>query len=283
MQKNLMKKTPRDRHWILNYVFLGCLILLFLNDHYFKHVYANWLTGKLSDAAGIVLLPMLLVFLFPGLRRYAVALSGVLFVFWKSPYSQGLIDFYNAHSFVPTSRVVDVTDLWVLLLLPVPYFIIGQIEKLRALHIDRVPAAVVLLPTIATLVATSPPPAHYMMRSNGNLSCYRCSITVHYDQDGIVARVNQAGIALKKVGPITDGPSWLVAEQATAYRVDELIVEKDTLRELDITMRTLKPGKTEIYFSGMQVADSIPDERLQGELRRHYKKLLFGAMKGALK
>jgi hypothetical protein len=276
-----MKKTTRDKHYILNYVFLGCLVLLFLNDHYFKHVYSNWFTGKLSDAVGIVLLPLLLVFLFPGLRRYAVPLSGLLFVFWKSPCSQGLIDFYNAHFFMPTSRVVDLTDLYVLLLLPIPYHIIGRIDKLRGLHIDRIHPIVVLLPTIATLLATAPPPAHYMMRSNGNLRCYKCSMTVRYDQDGIVAKLNQAGIALKKVGPIENGPSWLVAEQATAYRVDELILEKDTLRMLDITMRTVKPGKTEIYFSGMQVADSISNERLQAELRRRYKKLLFSAMKGA--
>ena len=277
----LMKKTPRDKHWILNYVFLGCLILLFLNDHYFKYVYTSWFTGKLSDAAGIVLLPLLLVFLIPGLRRYSIALSGVLFVFWKSPCSQGLINFYNAHSFLPTSRVVDATDLYVLLLLTIPHYIIEKIDKLRRLHIDRVPAAVVLLPAIAALVATSPPPAHYMMRSNGNLRCYKCSMTIRYDQDDIVARFNQAGIALKKVGPIDDSPGWLAAQQATAYRADELIIEKDTLRKLDITMRTVKPGKTEIYFSGMQVADSIPDERLQAELRRRYKKLLFSAMKGA--
>jgi hypothetical protein len=277
-----MKKTPRDRHYILNYVFLGCLILLFLNDHYFKYAYSNWFTGKLSDAVGIVLLPLLLVFLFPGLRRYSVVLSGLLFVYWKSPYSQGLIDFYNARSFVPTSRVVDMTDLYVLLLLPIPYFLIGQIDKLRVLHIDRIHPIVVLLPTIATLLATAPPPAHYMMRSNGNLRCYKCEMTVRYDQDDIVSKLTQAGIELKKVGPIDSGPSWLAADQATAYRVDELIVEKDTLRMLDITMRTVKRGKTEIYFSGMQVADSVPDERLQAELRRHYKKLLFAAMKGAL-
>jgi hypothetical protein len=278
-----MKKTPRDKHYILNYVFLGCLILLLLNDHYFKYVYSNWFTGKLSDAVGIVLLPLFLVFLFPGLRRYSVALSGLLFVIWKSPYSQGMIDFYNAHSFVSTSRVVDVTDLYVLLLLPIPYYVIGQIDKLQILHIDRIHPIVVLLPTIATLLATSPPPAHYMTRSNGNLRCNKCTTTVRYDQDDIVAKLKRAGIAMKKVGPIEDGPSWLAAEQATAYRVDELIIEKDTLNMLDITMRTVKRGKTEIYFSGMQVADSIPDERLQAELRRYYKKLLFTAMKEALK
>jgi hypothetical protein len=280
---SLMKKTLRNKHYILNYVFLGCLILLFLNDHIFKYVCAGWLTGKLSDAVGIVLLPLLFAFLCPGLRRYAVMLSGCLFVFWKSPYSQGLIDFYNAHSFMPTSRVVDITDLYVLLLLPFPHYIIGQIDKLYSLHIDRIHPMVVLLPTIVTLLATSPPPAHYMMRSNGNLRCYKCSITVRDDQDDMVTRLTQAGIALKKVGPIENGPDWLAAQQATAYRAGEVIIEKDTFRMLDITMRTVKPGKTEIYFAGMQVADSIPDERLQAELRRHYEKLLFSAMKGALK
>ena len=43
----------RDKNLILNPVFVGCLTLLFLNDHLFKTMYHNGATGKLSDMAGV--------------------------------------------------------------------------------------------------------------------------------------------------------------------------------------------------------------------------------------
>lgn len=84
-----MEKTPRNKHYLLNVVFLACVILLVVNDHSFKYTFSNWLTGKLSDAAGIILLPMLIAFIFPATKKHAVSSSALFFIFWKSPYSRG--------------------------------------------------------------------------------------------------------------------------------------------------------------------------------------------------
>ena len=119
--------APRNKYYILNLVFLVGLLALFLNDHYLKFKFSNGLTGKLSDVAGIIIFPLLLAFLFPKLKQFALLTATALFVFWKSPLSQGLIDFYNENGFLQTSRIIDYTDLWVLVLLPIPYYIIKKI------------------------------------------------------------------------------------------------------------------------------------------------------------
>ncbi len=47
----------------MNHAFIMGLVVLFLNDHIFKLEYSNWLTGKLSDLAGLLILPMIISFL----------------------------------------------------------------------------------------------------------------------------------------------------------------------------------------------------------------------------
>ncbi|MFM8834327.1 MAG: hypothetical protein ACKOEV_11970, partial [Cytophagales bacterium] len=117
-------EATRNKYYLLNIVFLASLVTLLLNDHYLKYAFSNWLTGKLSDVVGIIVLPLLLAFIFPKQKKYSVWMSALLFAFWKSPFSQSLIDLYNQIAFIQTSRIVDFTDMYVLLLLPVPYFII---------------------------------------------------------------------------------------------------------------------------------------------------------------
>src|SRR5262249_36284647 len=46
----------------------------------------------------------------------------VLFVFWKSAYSQFLIEGWNSLPFFGVQRTVDYSDLWALLIVPLSYF-----------------------------------------------------------------------------------------------------------------------------------------------------------------
>lgn len=52
---------------------LAALVVLFLNDHWLKgaHILPGWLTGKLSDAAGLYLFPIVLFVLFERLNGAA--------------------------------------------------------------------------------------------------------------------------------------------------------------------------------------------------------------------
>lgn len=280
-------KTTRNKHYLLNFVFLFCLLALLFNDHYLKHELSNWFTGKLSDITGIVVLPLLLAFLFPKLKQRAVWVSAVLFAFWKSPFSQGAIDFYNQFAFMQTSRVVDFTDLYVLIFLPIPFFVIKKIGALNFLKIHKVNSLVMLLPTVLTLMATSPPPSYYYTRTEGNLTCYTCNITVHYNQNEIVEKLRKLDIVFDSIAPIEpyaiESVPSLKNEDVHVYRLNQLIFEKDTLRNLDFTMRTVKNGKTKIYFNGMQVSEDISTPKLENKLRKYYKHLLFKELKNMLK
>src|SRR5436853_5815405 len=100
-------ETPRNKYYLSNFVFLFCLLTLFLNDHYLKFKFSNWVTGKLSDIVGIIILSLLVAFLIPKLKQHSIWISALIFAFWKSRFSQDLIELNNEYSFIQTSRVED--------------------------------------------------------------------------------------------------------------------------------------------------------------------------------
>ena len=59
--------VPGD--FLVHPVSLAAIAILLLNDHVLKRQAPSWITGKLSDVAGMVLLPLVLVALVELLRR----------------------------------------------------------------------------------------------------------------------------------------------------------------------------------------------------------------------
>ena len=107
---------------LLSPLFIFSLFVLLLNDFLLKQQFSNALTGKLSDFAGLFVFALFFAAFFPH-RRLAVCVStAVIFTFWKSPFSQSLIEFWNATMFFSVRRVVDSTDLLALSVLPFSYF-----------------------------------------------------------------------------------------------------------------------------------------------------------------
>jgi antitoxin component YwqK of YwqJK toxin-antitoxin module len=106
---------------INNIPFLVCLLILLLNDFYLKTEYHNWLTGKLSDFCGLFVFASFWSALFPNKKQTIYLSTALFFVIWKSTYSQVLIDFFS-QSFYPIHRVVDITDLIALTILPIAFF-----------------------------------------------------------------------------------------------------------------------------------------------------------------
>ena len=90
--------------------FLLAVALLLLNDWVLKDAVGNWLTGKLSDFAGLFAFALFWGALVPGYRRAAVGLTAVAFMVWKSPLSADLLAVWNAMGIWPLQRVVDYTD-----------------------------------------------------------------------------------------------------------------------------------------------------------------------------
>lgn len=273
--------TPRNRYYVLNYIFIVCVLILLVNDHYIKFNYTGWLSGKLSDVVGIIILPLILAYIFPKLDKAAVALSAVLFLFWKSEFSQGLIDFYNQYSFIGTSRVIDYSDLLVFVFLPFPYYIIKHINRLDRIKIKQINPIAVLIPSFAVLIATAPPARYYYNKTNADLTCYNCTIRVNYTQHEILEKLKEQNIVFDSITPLEE--SRLTQNQeVNFYKLNRLIIEKDTLRDLEFTMRTFKNGKTKIYFRGMHIAHRLSDEKLEKTLKEYYKKLVFNEVKSRI-
>ncbi|HRG09384.1 MAG TPA: hypothetical protein PLJ08_12490 [Cyclobacteriaceae bacterium] len=129
--------------------FLVCLVILLLNDFYLKSEYHNWLTGKLSDFSGLFVFVWFWSALFPNRKLHVYFWTGIVFSIWKSPYSQPLIDLFS-QVFYPIGRVVDVTDLLALIILPVAFSI--KQKSTIILKVSPVPIAFL---TLFSFCATS--------------------------------------------------------------------------------------------------------------------------------
>ena len=131
--------------------FLLALALLLLNDFWWKSAYGNFLTGKLSDFAGLFAFGLFWMALFPQHKKTAGLMAGLWFVFWKSPYSQPLIDHWNAITGLEYARVVDYGDLWALLMLPLAYFFAQRPKVQQPLRLSPVlPLGIAIFAFFAT-------------------------------------------------------------------------------------------------------------------------------------
>ncbi len=145
--------------YLFNYLFLIGLFLLILNDHFFKAAYGNWFTGKLSDVAGLLILPMFLKYLLPISTKKSVLFTVIFFVFWKTSLSQFFIDNFNTLGLYSMGRVVDYTDFIAFLILPLSIYVMNNIEnfeiKLPMVNIQKIATHSLLFLTFLTFCATS--------------------------------------------------------------------------------------------------------------------------------
>ncbi len=98
--------------------FLVALVVLIVNDQYLKTAYGNWLTGKLSDVAGLIILPVVVGVAFQaiGLRRYIATACGVVGLWFAAMKVSAVAAartewLFEVISRRPSTIVVDPTDL----------------------------------------------------------------------------------------------------------------------------------------------------------------------------
>lgn len=136
---------------LTNSYFILSLVILLTNDFLLKYEFHNWVTGKLSDFAGLFVFTFFWTTVFPRQKRTVYILTGMMFVYWKSPYSQPLIDVFSENIF-PIDRTIDMSDLIALMVLPIAYSI-DQVGQLK-FKFASVPIALL---TIFSFCATSVP------------------------------------------------------------------------------------------------------------------------------
>lgn len=127
--------------------FLLGLSLLLLNDFVLKELLGNWFTGKLSDFAGLFIFPLFWTAFFPRQKKSIFIFTGLLFILWKSPLSQHLIDSWNSFDVFYISRVVDYTDLIALSILPLAFYL--ESNKLHLTSVQTRP----IFPIVITAFA----------------------------------------------------------------------------------------------------------------------------------
>lgn len=144
---------------LLNYAFCFGLVLLVLNDHFLKEAFGNWYTGKISDFAGVLILPMFIKFLFSTSTQKSIVSTIVLFTFWKSPFSQFMIDGFNSIGLFHINRIIDYTDLMAFMILPLSLFVLNNLEKFelkfRYPSTQKLATNLLLFCSIIAFVATS--------------------------------------------------------------------------------------------------------------------------------
>ena len=102
--------------------FILSVLLLLANDFFLKPWLANGFTGKLSDFAGLFAFPFFWAALVPRWRVSIYLGTAVAFTLWKLPVSEGVIAGWNAVSPLQVGRVIDLTDLIALSILPLSYW-----------------------------------------------------------------------------------------------------------------------------------------------------------------
>lgn len=117
--------------WLAHPLTVVALAVLLLNDHVLKAAYPGWLTGKLSDVAGLLVAPPLVALLLSATGRgfratavVAVALTGTLFTLVKiSGYAAGVASAAWTAVAGPSRVLADPTDLLALPALLLAYHV----------------------------------------------------------------------------------------------------------------------------------------------------------------
>ena len=143
--------TDRSFHILASPGFVLGLLLLLFNDFAFKEQFHNGFTGKLSDFAGLFVFPLFWSAFFPRRKTLIYVSTAALFVFWKSVYSQFLIEGWNSLPFFGIERTVDYTDLWALLILPLSY---SYSNISSAVHVPNRLLHVIALVSLVAFTAT---------------------------------------------------------------------------------------------------------------------------------
>lgn len=217
----------RNHYLIFNWIFIPGLLLLALNDHYLKQHFTSWLTGKVSDFAGLLIFPMFLLFLFPGLSKWSVIVTGLFFVFWKTPFSAAFIEFYNKIALIPIARTVDYSDYMALSVLPLSWYLIQRIDKYRVSNFQPVFLRFLAIVPIALVFMATEPPISFYMQPGGDIHIGK-SYKMKMSKEAALAKLRAKGYRIE-----TD-TSQHSGNRADYYVINNLVMDggKDTLQSL---------------------------------------------------
>ncbi|MBX2798886.1 MAG: hypothetical protein KTR31_14515 [Myxococcales bacterium] len=176
---------------LLHPVWLGALALLVVNDHLLKGAgwLPGWMTGKLSDVAGLVVAPVLLAALLGAGHRRAVAACflavGIVFAALQVvPGAAVVWDAALTSVGLPWQTVADPTDLLVMPVLVLAYLaLVPAMEPRPLAPAQRGVAWLGAGAGLVACLATSPPRTQWTTEGGGGFRDIEAQVWLHNDSD----------------------------------------------------------------------------------------------------
>lgn len=274
--------VPKKLNLLVHPVFLLGLVVLILNDHILKQQYHNAITGKLSDFAGLFIFPLFWAALFPKISKVVYVGTALIFIYWKSTWSQPFLDWLLVQH-IPVTRVVDYADLVALSVLPLSYRFFNNAQLSNGRHILVTPIAVI---SFIAFCATSPP-YWYHRKPAGVQYTYQKQFKTRYTREQLFAKMDSLGFnyfidTAYSIWTLTTVDSLNYKSQTDTnsvlefFRINNIVYNQDTLRELYLGYaKGRKKNYIEVY--GYRVDDSsnwYADYKKYKDLMKVYKRLI---------
>jgi hypothetical protein len=232
------------------------IALLLINDHVLKNINPSWVTGKLSDFAGIFFFPFIVaaglsVFLAKfnlSTRRMGQVSFGFVaawFILLKTSQPINHLTMHIASSTVgfPTKFSLDATDLISLIMLFPAWIMWEQVNSKRP---ARIAYAVLLLGSLAA-IATSPP--YFGITKVTNLEYYKDGIVYAADRE-VTDNENYYPVAKSLDGGLT----WQEAPEINNIEERGLPIKHCSHLHPEICYQLTKSGKLqELSSNGMWI------------------------------
>jgi hypothetical protein len=226
-----------------------------MNDFLLKEIYGNWVTGKLSDFAGLFIFPLFWTALLPNRKNEIFFSTALFFLYWKSPYSQSMIDNWNNLGLLHIVRIVDYSDLIALIALPFGYIIENQKDKLVGIKISPiVPITVSAFAFAATSKGGPKPEVQYFE-----------SYLIQNSQENIIERLELSGHDKCLDSKNSNLPH---------HKYCRVSVNNDTIRYIDIDVFQTNEGFTEIELNQIKYNEDVLGEADGEKLDSSKKELL---------
>ncbi len=205
---------------LISWPFLLSLAVLITNDLYLKSAFPGWLTGKLSDVAGIYLLALLVTAASPRKKYVGAMILALGFLYWKSPLSQWFIDNVNSVLLVQIGRVVDYSDLLALIAIPFAWTTVShgatRPRKLLTQKLISIPVAVI---TVLAVSGTS------VLMPFGEYSIRNADIENRVDESSFVAAIERVTskyeLQCENCDAMTDEAFYFNEDMDFSYSLDE--------------------------------------------------------------
>ena len=268
---------------ILHPVFLLSLLVLLLNDFYLKETFSNQMTGKLSDFTGLIVFPIFIAFIAPSTKKWISIATGVLFVVWKTSLVSPLIDLINQVQPFQLHRVIDYTDYWALLVLPIAHQIITQEVKVKFTNYYTLRFAKISLSLISffAICATSVlPPAEI---PEGTVYIGK-KYTLRKSKEKTIEMIKSLGYSIEYHENL--GDSTIIRKDYSTkvpyYQTDNIVIYNenskpvDTIVNVKYTLYELKENKTivEIINVTLNKGGNVQKWQTLKYLRKQYKNFL---------